>query len=84
MMWFEKKKCPFPRFPSFRFCPILEIENLETSESFHLLQIFTVYITLSMGIEFQINIPHVLMSVDKSHNKYISLWQGNILNIYFW
>ena len=78
MMWFEKKKCPFPRFPSFRFCPILEIENLETSESFHLLQIFIVSITLSMGkvktsSEFEINIPHVLMSVDKSHNKYISL-----------
>ena len=36
-MWFEKKKCQFPRFPSFRFCPILEIENLETSESFRLL-----------------------------------------------
>ena len=70
MIWFERKKCPIP---SFRFCPILEIENLETSESFHLLQIFTVYITLSMGIEFQINIPHVLISVDKSHNKYISL-----------
>ena len=78
MMWFEKKKCPFPRFPSFRFCPILEIENLETSESFHLLQIFVVSIKLSMGklktlIEFQINIPQVLMCVDKSHNKYISL-----------
>ena len=78
MMWFEKKKCPFPRFPSFRFCPILEIENLETSESFHLLQIFVLSIKLSMGklktlIEFQINIPQVLMCVDKSHNKYISL-----------
>ena len=48
-MWFEKKKCPFPRFPSFRFCPILEIENLETSESFHLLQFFIVSVELSMG-----------------------------------
>ena len=36
-MSFEKKKCLFPRFSSFRFCPILEIENLETSESFGLL-----------------------------------------------
>ena len=36
-MWFQKNKCPFPRFPSFRFCPILEIENFETSESFGLL-----------------------------------------------
>ena len=49
MMWFEKKKYPFPSFPSFRFCPILEIEYLETSESSHLLQIFIVSITLSMG-----------------------------------
>ena len=75
MMWFEKEKYPIPRFPSFRFCPILEIENLETSESFHLLQILIVFITLSMGKvkTIQINIPHVLMSVDKSHNKCISL-----------
>ena len=49
MMWFEKEKCPFPRFPCFRFCPVLEIENLENSESFHLLQIFIIYITLNMG-----------------------------------
>ena len=48
-MWFEKKKCPIPRFSSFRFCPILEIEDLETSENFHLLQIFIVSITLGMG-----------------------------------
>ena len=46
---FEKKKCPFPKFPSFWFCPILEIENFEILESFHLLQIFIVSITLSMG-----------------------------------
>ena len=29
-----RKKYQFLRFPSFRFCPILEIKNLETSESF--------------------------------------------------
>ena len=29
-----RKKSQFPRFPSFRFCLILEIENLENSESF--------------------------------------------------
>ena len=45
-LWYGLRR---PRFSSFRFCPILEIENLETSESFHLLQIFIVYITLSMG-----------------------------------
>ena len=49
MMWPEKEKYPIPRFPSFRFCPKLEIENLETSESFHLLIIFIVSIILSMG-----------------------------------
>ena len=47
MIWEEKWQCP--SFPSFRFCPLLEIENLETSKSFHLLQIFIVFITLSMG-----------------------------------
>ena len=31
----------FPRFPSFRFCPILKIEDLEISESSHLIQILT-------------------------------------------
>ena len=34
---------------SFRFYPIPKIENLETWKSFHLLQIFIVCITLSMG-----------------------------------
>ena len=48
-IWFEKKKCPFPRFSGFRFFPILEIENLETSESFPLLQMFIVLISQSMG-----------------------------------
>ena len=37
MMWFEKKKYPFLRFQSLRFCPTLGIENSETSENFHLL-----------------------------------------------
>ena len=39
IMWFEKKKCPFSRFVSFRFSPIPKIENLEILESFHLVQI---------------------------------------------
>ena len=48
-MWFEKKKCPCPRFPNFQFCPIFEIENLETWESFRILQVFIVSVALSMG-----------------------------------
>ena len=56
-MWFEKKKCPFPKFPSFRFCPILEIENLETSESFRLLQVLiTSFARLKPFAESQINV----------------------------
>ena len=56
-MWFGKKKCPFPKFPSFRFCPILEIENLETSESFRLLQIFIALVErLKLFTESQINV----------------------------
>ena len=75
--------------PSFRFCPILQIENLETLESFLLFQIFSfplhqVWERLKPFIKFQINIPHVIMNEDTSHNKYILLRQGNILNIYFW
>ena len=48
MMWFKKKKCQSPTFPSFRFCPILEIENLETSESFLLLIFLVVYETQNL------------------------------------
>ena len=47
MMWFDKIKIQFPRFPSFGFCPILEIENSKTSKSFCLLQIFIVSIEIS-------------------------------------
>ena len=36
-----EQKGKFPRFPSFRFCPILKIEDLEISESSHLIQILT-------------------------------------------
>ena len=36
------KKITFPRFPSFRFWAIPEIENLEISESFRLLQFLVV------------------------------------------
>ena len=35
--------------PGFRFCPVLEIENLETLGSFRLLQVFIVSVALSMG-----------------------------------
>ena len=56
-MWFQKKKCQFPRFLSFRFCPILEIENLETSESFRLLQVLiTSFARLKPFAESQINV----------------------------
>ena len=56
-MWFEKKKCQFTRFPNFRFCSILEIKNLETSESFRLLQFFIALVAiLKPFIEFQINV----------------------------
>ena len=65
-MPFDKKKCLFPKFPSLRFCIILEIENSETLKCFRLLQAFIVSVALSMGkvqpfIEFQINKHHALM-----------------------
>ena len=37
-----EQKGKFPRFPSFRFCSILKIENSEISESSILIQISTV------------------------------------------
>ena len=42
-----EEKQEFPRFPSFRFCPITKIENSEISESFLLLQILKVAVTFS-------------------------------------
>ena len=58
-MWFEKKKCPFPRFVGFRFCPVLEIENLETS-FYHFGCIKHGKERLKPFIEFQIDRPHVI------------------------
>ena len=43
-MWFNKKKAPISEVSEFSIFPILEIENLETSESFPLLQIFIVWL----------------------------------------
>ena len=65
-----EKKCPFPRFPSFRFCPIFEIENLESLESFPLLQVFIVSSTISMG-KISLNFKLVsLMSLCHTSNKW--------------
>ena len=44
----RRKNAYFRSFQVFDFSPILEIENLETPESFCLLQIFIVSVTLSM------------------------------------
>ena len=38
-----RKKKQFPRFSSFRFCPIPKIKKLEISESFILLKFLVVY-----------------------------------------
>ena len=45
-MLFRRKNF-FSRFPSFWFCPIPKIENLEISESVLLLQFLTVFVTFS-------------------------------------
>ena len=53
VVWEEKMS----RFPSFRICPILEIENVETSETFRLLQIFIASVArLKFFTESQINV----------------------------
>ena len=58
-MWFEKKKCKFPRFPSFQFCPILEIEKFKISESFRSLQILIASVArLKPFTESQINVSN--------------------------
>ena len=69
---FDKKKCQFSTFPSFQFCPILEIENLETSESFRLLQFFIISVPrLKHFIEFQISRHHAVsrqINIDTVYN----------------
>ena len=40
-----RKKHQFPRFPSFRFCPIPKIENAEIPENFILLKFLVAYET---------------------------------------
>ena len=65
-MWSENKKCPFPRFPGFRFFPMLESENLETLEVFFYFkflsfQLHEAWERLKPFIEFQISRPHALM-----------------------
>ena len=53
-MWFnKKKKYQFPRFPSFRFCPIPKIENSEISESFILLKFLVVHETQNRKNDLQ-------------------------------
>ena len=67
-----RKKCQFSTFPSFQFCPILEIENLETSESFRLLQFFIISVPrLKHFIEFQISRHHAVsrqINIDTVYN----------------
>ena len=43
MMWFNKNKQNFSRFPSFRFDPITKVENSEISEMFLILQSFIAF-----------------------------------------
>ena len=52
-MWFEKKKCQFPIYPSYRFCPIPKIENSEISESFLLLKFLVLYETQNLKTDWK-------------------------------
>ena len=49
----EIGQCQFPRFPSFRFCPIPKIENSEISESFLLLIILVAYETENLKTDWK-------------------------------
>ena len=58
--WIKKKEIKFPRFPSFRFCSIPKIENLEISESVALLQILKVVATFSKFVFSSERVSEVL------------------------
>ena len=68
MMCFEKKKCQFPRFPSFRFCPIPKIENSEILESFLLLKFLVVYETQNLKTDWK-------MTQNKKRYFYDVIWE---------
>ena len=43
----RRKKCPFPRFPSFRFCPSAKIENSDlkiSGKKFRVLELAVIYV----------------------------------------
>ena len=60
----KKKEIKFPRFPSFRFCSIPKIENLEISESVALLQILKVVVTFSKFVFSSERVSEVLFFCD--------------------
>ena len=62
--WIKKKEIKFPRFPSFRFCSIPKIENLEISESVALLQILKVVVTFSKFVFSSERVSEVLFFCD--------------------
>ena len=69
-IWFEKKKCPFPRFPGFRFFPVLESKTWKPRKVFLYFKCLSFRLhkaweRLKPFIEFQISRPHVLMSYVK-------------------
>ena len=79
MMWFEKKKCPFPKSLSFQFWHILKLKNLETSESFRLFQLFIASVAkLNPFTESEIN---VWRQINKDHRiKEASIYACFFLN----
>ena len=73
-MWFEKKKCQFPIYPSYRFCPIPKIENSEISESFLLLKFLTVlHETQNLKTDWK-------MTQNKKRYLYDVVWEEKIPN----
>ena len=64
----RREKCQFPRFPSFRFCPIPKIENSEILENFLLLKFFVVYETQNLKTDWK-------MTQNKKRYFYDVIWE---------
>ena len=62
---FEVKE-HFPRFPSFRFCPIPKLENSEILESFLLLKFLVVHETQNLKTDWKMT----------QKKKRLTLWYG--------
>ena len=80
----KKKKRKLPRFLSFRFCSIPQMKNFEISETFRLLQIFTVVVPFSKFVLSRERVkPCFFVSFNiKSHLSWKLYWSSSSCSVF--